>query len=267
MLSLLIAASLATATPAVMPVEAAAEHAEPAMFMVRDADTTIYLFGTFHALDGKADWFSNDVKSAFDQSGELVLETLVPENPSKVLVRPAVQSLPVTTSASFLGTTRLAIDAGKSQGMNVANGADMVLRRAAEADGKDVEGLETLESQLTMFTKMPPAPVRPLRAGEPVDDGHVAMNQLSHAMSDMQLAWKHGDQRVFVSMLSQLEGASPDTYRMLFVERNVRWADWIAARLQTPGTVFVAVGAGHLAGKDSVLVRLAQRGIESARLN
>ena len=42
-----------------------------------------------------------------------------------------------------------------------------------------------------------------------------------------------------------------------------RWADWIAARMQTPGTVFVAVGAGHLAGKDSVLVQLAERGIDS----
>ena len=62
-------------------------------------------------------------------------------------------------------------------------------------------------------------------------------------------------------MLGELEGASPDTYRVMFTERNARWADWIAARMQTPGTVFVAVGAGHLAGKDSVLVRLAERGI------
>ena len=50
---------------------------------------------------------------------------------------------------------------------------------------------------------------------------------------------------------------------MMFTERNGRWADWIAARMQTPGTVFVAVGAGHLVGKDSLLVRLAERGIES----
>ena len=53
---------------------------------------------------------------------------------------------------------------------------------------------------------------------------------------------------------------------MMFTERNARWADWIAARLQTPGTVFVAVGAGHLAGKDSVLVRLAEKGITSQRV-
>jgi uncharacterized protein YbaP (TraB family) len=37
--------------------------------------------------------------------------------------------------------------------------------------------------------------------------------------------------------------------------------------MQAPGTVFVAVGAGHLAGQDSVLVRLAERGIWSRRVN
>jgi uncharacterized protein YbaP (TraB family) len=68
-------------------------------------------------------------------------------------------------------------------------------------------------------------------------------------------------------MLGQLKQASPDTYRMLFTERNARWADWIAGRMQTPGTVFVAVGAGHLAGQDSLLVRLAEHGIPSQRVN
>jgi uncharacterized protein YbaP (TraB family) len=86
-------------------------------------------------------------------------------------------------------------------------------------------------------------------------------------MAEMQSAWKRGDQSVFVRMLGQLESGAPDTYRVMFTERNARWADWIAARMQTPGTVFVAVGAGHLAGKDSVLVRLAEHGIPSARVN
>ena len=57
-------------------------------------------------------------------------------------------------------------------------------------------------------------------------------------------------------MLGQLKQASPDTYRMLFTERNARWADWIAGRMQTPGVVFVAVGAGHLAGKDSAVAQM-----------
>ena len=92
------------------------------------------------------------------------------------------------------------------------------------------------------------------------------MQNLSDTMSKMQSAWKRGDQSVFVQLLDQLRAGSPETYRMMFTERNARWADWIAARMQTPGTVFVAVGAGHLAGKDSVLVRLAEKGIESQRI-
>jgi uncharacterized protein YbaP (TraB family) len=267
MVAVLIAAALAAATPyAPAAAEPAADEANPAMFVVRDADTTIYIFGTFHALDGHSDWLTHQVKSAFESSNELVLETVIPEGP--IRIRPAItgRPLPVTPSASFLATTRMAINAGKSQGMQVSNGADNVLRHAAEAEGKPVEGLETLELQLSMFTRMPASSASPPKAGEPVDDGN-ARDSLSNAMAEMQSAWKRGDQGVFVRMLSQLEQSSPDTYRMMFTERNARWADWIAGRMQTPGTVFVAVGAGHLAGKDSLLKRLAEQGIVSARLN
>jgi uncharacterized protein YbaP (TraB family) len=236
------------------------------MFVVRDADTTIYIFGTFHALDGHSEWFSNRVRSAFESSNELVLETVIPEGPVQIHSSINPRPLPVTPSASFLATTRLAINAGRSQGMQVANGADNVLRHAAEAEGKPVEGLETLELQLNMFTRMPVASSAAPKAGQPVDNGST-MDGLSKAMAAMQSAWKRGDQSVFVGMLNQLEQSSPDTYRVMFTERNARWADWIAGRMQTPGTVFIAVGAGHLAGKDSVLVRLAEQGITSARLN
>src|SRR5437763_166527 len=114
MMNLLLAAALAAASPAATP------PAEPAMFMVRDSDTTIYIFGTFHALDGKDQWFGDKVRDAFEQSDELVLETLVPERPAGVAAAPAALRVPsVTPSASFLATTRMAIDAGRSQGMQV----------------------------------------------------------------------------------------------------------------------------------------------------
>jgi uncharacterized protein YbaP (TraB family) len=272
MVNLVLATALAAATPDALPPEPIATPADPAMFVVRDADTTVYIFGTFHALDGKSDWFRDEVRAAFDQSGELVLETLIPEFPGMATAAPPpprrlkVQPLAVTPSASFLGTTKLAIHAGKSQGMSVGNGADMVLRRAAELSGKHVEALETLESQFAMFKRMPQAPVSPApRPGRPV--GESPADSLSRAMAEMQEAWKQGDQSIFVRMLGQLKADAPTAYRMMFTERNGRWADWIGARMQTPGTVFVAVGAGHLAGADSLLVRLAQRRIESTRLN
>lgn len=271
MVNLLVAAALAAASPTTVS-SAAPPADEPAMFMVRDADTTIYIFGTFHALDGHAQWFGDRVRDAFEQSNELVLETLVPEAPRQAFLLPTSGFKPpsVTPSASFLTTTRMAISAGRSHGMQVDNGADMVLRHAAEAEGKNVEGLETLQSQLDMFNRLPssapPAPPA-LGTGQAVANGANPMEDLSRAMIEMQSAWKRGDQSVFVRMLGQLENASPDTYRMMFTERNERWADWIRARMQTPGTVFVAVGAGHLAGKDSLLVRLAERGIPSQRVN
>jgi uncharacterized protein YbaP (TraB family) len=268
MVNLLVAAALAAATPALAP-SAPASPDGPAMFVVRDADTTIYIFGTFHALDGKSQWLDGDIRDAFEKSDELVLETLVPEKPVEpTAFGPGFRPPSVTPSASFLATTRMAISAGRAQGMQVDNGADMVLRRDAEAEGKPVEGLETLQSQIDMFNRMPSthsaAPAPAPQSGQP--NSASPMESLSKAMAEMQSAWKRGDQSIFVRMLSQLQAASPDTYRMMFTERNARWADWIKARMQRPGTVFVAVGAGHLAGGDSLLVRLAERGLPSQRV-
>src|SRR3954447_6966038 len=264
MVGFMMAAAITAATPVAAPVS---PPAEPAMFVVRDADTTIYIFGTFHALDGQANWFGERVRDAFEQSNELVLETVIPEDPKPIALGPGFRPPSMTPSASFLATTRMAINAGRAQGMQVNNGADMVLRHVAEAEGKPVEGLETLQLQLDMFNRMPagPAPAARPKAGQSGD--MRPMEGLSKAMAEMQAAWKRGDQSVFVRMLDQLQAASPETYRMLFTDRNNRWADWVRARMQTPGTVFVAVGAGHLAGKDSLLVRLAERGIPSQRVN
>ena len=72
----LLATPLSAQAPAKLP------DADPAMWVVKDADTTIYLFGTFHALDGKSDWFNDAVKRAFDGSNELVLETITPDDPA-----------------------------------------------------------------------------------------------------------------------------------------------------------------------------------------
>src|SRR5437763_7024638 len=107
MLGFLAAAAIGAATPAAER-PAPAPNADPAIFVVRDADTTVYLFGTFHALDSKTEWFNDQVKDAFEQSDELVLETLLPEGPPRpaALKRPPAPPvalrMPVASSASFL---------------------------------------------------------------------------------------------------------------------------------------------------------------------
>ena len=59
---------------------------------------------------------------------------------------------------------------------------------------------------------------------------------------------------------------SPELRKALFTDRNARWAEWIDVRLDKPGTVFTAVGAGHLGGKDSVQDFLAKKGIKAERV-
>ena len=54
------------------------------MWVLSDADTTIYLFGTFHALDERTDWLATPIRAAFDSSDELILETVVPTDPMEL---------------------------------------------------------------------------------------------------------------------------------------------------------------------------------------
>jgi uncharacterized protein YbaP (TraB family) len=261
----LLAAAIATFTPPLAEAPAALPDGDPALWVVGDADTRIYLFGTFHALDGKTDWFNEEVAAAFDDSDELVLETLVPQLPSPkpaASVRPVGPMAPVAGSASFLSSTKMVMSASRSQGMSTSHGADTILRDAADATGKRVEGLESFEFQLGMFSRLAPAPKAASRAQQA-----ATMQALSGVLTKLQAAWNEGDAEVFTPMLNQMQANSPDMYQMMFAERNARWAEWIARRLEQPGTVFVAVGAGHFAGPDRVQAKLARLGLGSARLN
>jgi uncharacterized protein YbaP (TraB family) len=262
---MLLAAIMAKALAGAVP-QPATVDANPAIWVVRDQDTTVYLFGTFHALDGRSEWFNDEVGAAFAQSDELVLETVLPklDPPPAPRVRQGPGNYGVNTSASFLGATRMAVNAGKERGLDVRKGADMVLRRAAEESGKKIEGLESVEFQLSMLSRMAGDAARP---GAPIAMDPAARARMASVMAQMQASWNRGDQGIFVQMLDQMRRSAPDNYRVMFPERNDHWAGWIVHRMQSPGTVFVAVGAGHFAGPDSVIAKLYAKGLVAARLN
>ena len=259
----LSAAPAAVAAPS-GPSAAVAAQRGPALWVVQDADTTIFLFGTFHALDAQTAWFNRSVRAAFELSDELMLETLVPEDPGELhaaLARNAFAGEPrvgepvISDGApSFVASAGQAMSAGHSMGMSVDNGADAVLRRAANASGKPVGGLESFEFQLRMFGSLPPPSSGPAR------------NDVGGFLGDMQSAWKRGDNAAFAAVLGNVRASSPQAYKTLFSDRNASWAGWIAERMARPGTVFVAVGTGHLIGPDSVQQQLATRGIQAARI-
>jgi len=270
-LPLLLAAAAAT-TP-LAPAKAgpaAVEPPRPAMWVVNDDDTIIYLFGTFHALDRKTSWFDRSVRTAFRASDELVLETLVPRPPGfartsgNLAPVPRAAQSPVAQLAptSFLGTTKMVVNVGRANGMSIDHGADAVLRDAADQTGKPVGGLESFEAQLNLFSTLPPPPRQAAGAQDP-----RVTRALGEVLSQLQVAWSRGDMEAFAPMMRQMQAQSPQTYNRMFVERNARWAQWIADRLKSPGTVMVAVGAGHLSGPDSVQQKLAAIGVRSARIN
>jgi uncharacterized protein len=246
--------------------------------VVNDNDTIIYLFGTFHALDGKKLWFDQAVKTAFSESDELMLETVIPRPVTTSAQptgkgNPAPKAAPVASSngnvaklapsASFLATTKLVMTAGKSKGMSTDRGADAILRDAADQAGKPVGGLESFEFQLNMFSALPGGPKK-----APLPTDPKTLQALANVLTHLQAAWNRGAvEETFAPLLLQMQAQSPQTYRTMFVERNARWANWISDRMKEPGTVFVAVGAGHLAGPDSVQNQLSTLGVKSARIN
>lgn len=264
---ILLTASIAGASVPHAPARLALpDPVHPAMWKIEDGDTTIFLFGTFHALDGSTHWFKDRVKTAFHASDQLVLETLVPRPQARLA--PATISLPTNRSqvlaqpASFAASTQLVLNAGRKRGMSPGHGADAVLRLAAEGSGKRVGALESFEFQINMFSS--------LRApGQPQPQAHDpnVTKSLAIALAQLQDAWVRGDMATFAPMLDQMRVQTPQAYRTMFVERNARWAGWIAGRMREPGTVFVAVGAGHLAGSDSVQNQLAAIGVGTTRVN
>ena len=230
-------------------------RAKPALWVIRDSDTTVYLFGTFHTLDARTAWFDNQVRKAFDDSGELVLETIVPEDMANF--RPTVTA-PDGKLKPFVAQTQAATGHSRSLGMSIEHGADAVLRRVATNVGKPVGGLERFEEQLGTLASIPAPSATP---------GFRTVEPASVSVTDLLKAWSSGDTGAFSTMLAGFEAKSPQAYRILIADRNAKWAQWIANRLDRPGTVFVAVGTGHLAGKDSVQSWLASRGIASVRVS
>jgi uncharacterized protein YbaP (TraB family) len=282
----------APASPAAAALAAPRPDADPALWVLRDADTTIYLFGTFHLLDGRRDWFNDEVRTAFDGSDELVLEIVLADDQAAiqpVMMRYAqaeggrtlTQRLPAALNARLgraLGALGLpaqafdrtdpwfpamilAVTGAQRIGITGEHGAEGALTAAARARGMRIDAVERLENQLGAFDGLSDA-----AQIAQLDQTIAAMDRLGETFGPMTDAWASGDtERLYTMMNAQAE-QSPELYRAIFVERNTRWLDWIRERMQRPGTVFMAVGVGHLAGRDSVQSMLARHGIRTERV-
>jgi uncharacterized protein YbaP (TraB family) len=268
----------------------AAQKATPALWKVSDADTTIWLFGTIHALPEGLDWFDGEVRQAFDQSHELVTEitqadpvemqqlvlthAMLPQGESlRGMLSPA-QKAAYEREMAKLGLPLQAFDGYEPwyaaialstlplirSGYDSQHGVEQVLDAQAKALGRPHGALETPAYQIGLFDSLP-LDAQKRYFAEVVEQLPTVPEQIGEIVA----AWRKGDAEALARLMNAQED-DPALIEMLLIRRNKAWADWVKTRLDTPGTVFVAVGAGHLAGPGSLQDQLAARGITTQRV-
>jgi hypothetical protein len=82
----------------------------------------------------------------------------------------------------------------------------------------------------------------------------------------MLAAWVRGDVKQIGATFNEDLSGSPELREALLRRRNLNWSKWIQRRMASPGSVLVAVGAGHLAGKDSLISMLERDGYRVRRV-
>ena len=285
-------ARAAEPTPVSAPAPVTTVDVDPALWVVKDDDTTIYLFGTVHVLKPGLGWFDEAVKDAFDKSDQLILEMVMPEDQAavaKVMVPLAMdmtgKTIPSRLSADELTSYQAAMtsvglapetfDAFEpwfpamtlavlpltTLGYDPEQGAEKKLTAAAKTAGKPIEGFETLEEQLSFFDTLP-------------EEQQVAflnatvrdLDKMGPMLDKMVVLWGKGDPKKLAVLMNESMAATPELAKVLLHDRNARWAEQIKTRMDQPGTVFVAVGAGHLAGKNSVQDYLKAHGLTAKRI-
>lgn len=262
-------------------------RATPALWLVRDADTQIFIFGTFHVLPQGLDWFQGRVKAAFEKSDTLVIEAVLPDDPialQPLLLRLGLNPTGVTLSSllspelksrlgrvsqemgvnpavfeifqPWLASVNIASAGLMRLGLNTATGVEETLKVAARTSGKQIEGLESAEEQFGFLASLPKTEQIAMLSAT-LDD----WQSLKTESGAMIVSWSRGDIDTVGRKMNESLEDLPLLSKALLADRNKRWAGWIQHRLDQPGRVFLAVGAGHLAGKESLRSFLTQRGI------
>lgn len=285
------AAAAAPVAPTASKPVLAPVNADPALWVVKDADTTIYLFGTVHILKDNIKWFDGGVKAAYDASSEIVFELDLTDTQAlqKTMLKLAIdpdgpalsKKLDPETAAKLTKTlTDIGLPAAAFEpfepwvlpvvisgavlaktGYTPESGVETQLTNALKKDGKKLGALETAEEQMGFFDTLPEAAqIAYLKSS--LED----LPNMDMAFGEMVSAWSKGDPDTLAALLNKAMAATPELETVLLNNRNARWAQWIENRLATPGTIFIAVGAGHLAGENSVQEKLKARKLTATRI-
>ncbi len=278
----------AVAAPIVLALPA---QAEPAMWVIRDKDSTVYLIGTLHLLRHEMEWNAAKVKKTVTESSDLWLElaniddqasiapiitqhgidrektlssklnTAQKEKLTRVAATYSVPLASLEPMKPWMAAMMFAILPLQKAGYDPNAGVDRLLKAQAEKEGDKIHGFETAEEQVRFFAEMPEAEQIAFLE-ETLGDAEEGLAQLEK----LATAWIAGDNETIGNILvNEFKNESPAVYEKLLVKRNIAWSRKIAEILQGSGVQQIAVGAAHLAGPDSLQVQLQKRGIKVER--
>lgn len=270
--------------------------AVPALWEVQLGKSRAYLFGTVHSLPRGVDWFKPHVVRALDESQLLVLETEIPEGPagiSPVLMKlsrlPAARPVPDRVPESWRPALAKAVNRlqmgpmewndtwfialmltnfqAAQDGLDPRIGVEAVLSERARIHNIPIKPLETVEEQLTNFDSLPEADQQMLLMS--------TLSELDNSKANTSLLigdWMLGNTDGLATRINSAFERSPMLRRLLVEDRNIRWAHWLTEKMKADASnpearpVFLAVGAGHLAGRGSLIEELEKRGMKVTRV-
>lgn len=268
---------------------------EPAIWLLKDEDTELYLMGTVHLLKPELEWRSDTIDAAFEEADTLVLETDVTSQAAasammkfvskqglfqdgrqltSLLNEAQIEELKaaldyvdvplgaVQPMRPWYAAVNLSVVQIKKEGFDPTSGVEMVLESEAREDGKSFAYLETIEEQLGRLANLPDEVQVEflISSAESIEEGGEVLDTLIDE-------WVDGDVHGLGVLMANPEMmGSDDVYEALLKARNEDWVGKIEAMLEEPGTRLIAVGAGHLAGDDSVIRLLEADGFEVERL-
>lgn len=264
----------------------------PALYVARDADSTMYLYGTVHLRREGGDWGGDNAKAALAESEELWTEMslgaeskaraqavalqmgMSPERPLSTRLTPEeyARFADVTQrynipAANFepmkpwLAALTLAVLPMLQAGYNPDAGIDEAINSAA-GEGMRRRAFETAEQQIGFFANMSDdAQVEFLRdAIKEADDGVASLDELS-------AAWERGDVPTLERLvIDEFQAEAPEVFEIIFTQRNRAWTETLMQELEGSGVDFVAVGAGHLLGETGLVEALRARGVSVERV-
>lgn len=261
--------------------------ARPALWHLVQGEREAYLLGTLHVVPRDSRWLGPIITRAAARSDRLILEVTELEaerQTGAIFTRlgrasglpPAVARLTAEDADRLRALVARdprglhGIDGYKSWAVALLVNASAASRLSLSSDaaperqlsqlfaeaGKPVAGLETIAGQLGLFDHLDEADQRRLLT-QSVREADAA----SRLYGQLYAAWATGDLgRIETQFLAPL-AAAPALRAVLVERRNARWAQQLDSELGRAGAVtFIAVGAGHLVGPDSLLAGMAARG-------